>query len=84
MYASRRSVNANTNKVLTRKKQAAFNEYVHRGYQHYFVQITPDGKHIQHYRMTASHKAIKDAVAKAFEQKAKEDAEVTEKAADEQ
>ncbi len=73
MYASKRSVNkaqgiSNVN--------AKINAFRHRGAQKTHIQITPDGKVIQHYkvdsRSAAAMRTLKEAQAQAAANKAVE------------
>ena len=80
MYASQRSVNKNSTIINDRKRKAERNRLVHRGMMKDHVQITPDGKVIQHYKMNPQATEIKKAImAKLSEEAAKHENDTTAK-----
>lgn len=77
-YASKRSVSKAQG--TDNSKNYRINKLRHRGMQKSYVQITPDGKVIQHYkvdtRSAAIMKAFKEAQAKVIsEEEAKKETE---------
>lgn len=71
MYASKRSVAKAQNLNAESIKNYWANKIRHRGMQKSHIQITPDGKVIQHYKMdsrsAAFMKVLKEAQAKTKE-----------------
>jgi len=65
MYASKRSVAKAQGLNEKTRNDAALNKYRHRGMQKAHIQITPDGKVIQHYVVDSRTAAFKKAMAKA-------------------
>lgn len=75
MYASKKSVaKAQGSKGVSSTK---LNELKHRGMQKDHIQVTPDGKVIQHYRMDSRSASMMKAFKKA-QKEAAEKEEVTE------
>ena len=70
MYANKRSVNKAQGVTNAYSK---INAYRHKGMQKSHIQITPDGKVIQHYKMdtrsAAVMRSLKEAQKKAAAQK---------------
>lgn len=68
---------------MSENKNAKINRMRHRGMRKSHVQVTPDGKVIQHYKMDERSarimKMLKEAQKKAAEKKAAEAVEETEK-----
>ena len=73
-YASKRSVAKAQGLDAEKSKNTQINKIRHRGMQKGHLQITPDGKVIQHYRMDSRSakfmKIFKAAQAKAAEEEA--------------
>ena len=73
-YASKRSVAKAQGLNEKTSNDARINRIRHRGMQKSHIQITPDGKVIQHYVMSSRDIAFKKAMAKAVaEAQAKEE-----------
>lgn len=74
-YASKRSVAKAQGWNAENSKNTQINKIRHRGMQKGHIQITPDGKVIQHYRMDSRSvkfmKIFKAAQAKAAEEEVK-------------
>ena len=76
MYASQRSVNKNSTIINDRKRKAEHNRLIHKGMMKDHIQITPDGKVIQHYKMNPQTAEIKKAImTKLNEEAAKRERE---------
>lgn len=81
MYTSYRTVSRAQGWDDKTKENGAINKLRHRGMQKSHIQVTPDGKVIQHYRIDArtmqGKKLLKEALEKMEEErKAKEQEEV--------
>ena len=76
MYASQRSVNKNSETLNHRKELARKNRLIHKGMMKSHVQVTPDGRVIQHYVMSRRSAQIKKAFVQAMS-KAQAENEVT-------
>ena len=74
MYASKRSV---AKAQGTKDNSFKINKLRHRGMQKDHIQVTPDGKVIQHYKMDSRSAAVMKAFKKA-QKEAAEKEEVTE------
>lgn len=74
MYASQRSVNKNSETMMRRREAARKNRLAHKGMSKDHIQITPDGKVIQHYKMDSRTTEIKKAITKAYEEAQKKNA----------
>lgn len=81
MYASKRSVAKAQGTNTENVKNYHINKIRHRGMQKDHIQITPDGKVIQHYKMdsrsAAFMKSLKAAQAKAVEGEVTDDVDET-------
>lgn len=81
MYASKRSVAKAQGLSNDKSKNYNINKFRHRGMQKDRIQITPDGKVIQHYKMDSRSaqvmKMFKAAQAKAAETAPEETPEET-------
>jgi hypothetical protein len=74
MYANKRSVAKAQGAKGETKKNTMINKIRHRGAQHDHIQVTPDGKVIQHYKVDQRNahvmKEFKELQAKAAEEEA--------------
>ena len=81
MYASKRSVAKAQGLSADKSKNYNINKFRHRGMQKDCIQVTPDGKVIQHYKMDSRSaqvmKMFKAAQAKAAETAPEETPEET-------
>ena len=75
MYASKRSV---AKAQGTKDNSFKINKLRHRGMQKDHIQVTPDGKTIQHYRMDTRSAAVMKAFKKAQKEAAEKKEEVAE------
>ena len=78
MYASKKSVTKAQGLNTTQSKNTKINTLRHRGMQKTHVQVTPDGKVIQHYKVDSRSaqvmKAFKQAQAEANKTEVTEEA----------
>ena len=78
MYASKRTVEKAQGLNEKNRNAARLNHFKNRGRQKSHIQITPDGKVIQHYVYGSRDTAFKKAMAQAMaEAKAKEEVKET-------
>ena len=76
MYASKRSV---AKAQGTKDNSFKINKLRHRGMQKDHIQVTPDGKVIQHYKMDSRSAAVMKAFKKAQKEAAEKEEVVEEK-----
>ena len=67
MYASYRTVSKAQGWDADRNEKTRRNKLSHRGMQKDHIQITPDGKVIQHYKMDSRTAEIRKAIRTAYE-----------------
>lgn len=76
MYASYRTVAKAQGWDIEKKNASRRNRLAHRGMMKSYVQVTPDGKTIQHYKLDSRTAEFKKAIEKVYAQeKAKKEAD---------